>query len=156
MVSGAILAYNHRRERHGRHGKGLRKSMDPSRRFWKFWKLLLVFLAVLSSEGITAAADGDDGAIPPERRAEDKDHWAWKAPSRPPVPAVKDPGRVKNPIDAFILAKVDEAGLEPAPPAPREQLLRRITLDLTGLPPTPEETDAFLGDGSPNAWEAVI
>jgi hypothetical protein len=72
------------------------------------------------------------------------------------VPPASDPGRVKNPIDAFILAKVREAGLEPAPPAPREQLLRRVTLDLTGLPPTPEESDAFLGDGSPQAWEKVI
>src|SRR6185436_8620822 len=60
------------------------------------------------------------------------------------------------PIDAFVLAKLEAAGIAPAPTAPRETLLRRATLDLTGIPPTPEEIDAFLSDDSPSAWEAVV
>src|SRR5205823_2134345 len=63
---------------------------------------------------------------------------------------------VKNPIDAFILSKLEAAGIMPAPPATREQLLRRVTFDLIGLPPSPAEIDAFLADGSPQAWERVV
>ncbi|HZK82590.1 MAG TPA: DUF1549 domain-containing protein, partial [Humisphaera sp.] len=61
-----------------------------------------------------------------------------------------------NPIDAFILAKLQEQGLSPSPPAPKNELLRRVTFDLTGLPPTPEEIDAFLKDDSPAAYEKVV
>src|SRR5262245_12818919 len=86
--------------------------------------------------------------------ADDKaDHWAWKAPQRPAVPQVVD---APTPIDAFLLDKLNRAGLSFAPPATREQLLRRVTFDLTGLPPTPAEVDAFLTDKSPNAYEKVI
>jgi hypothetical protein len=63
---------------------------------------------------------------------------------------------VRNPIDAFVLARLEAAGLAPAPPASREQLLRRVTFDLTGLPPTPEEIDAFLADASPGAYDKVV
>jgi hypothetical protein len=83
------------------------------------------------------------------------DHWAWKPPARPPVPTVREP-QPANPIDAFIREKLDAAGLTPAAPATREHLLRRVTFDLTGLPPTPSEIDAFLSDRAPNAWEKVI
>ena len=80
--------------------------------------------------------------------AEAKDHWAWKPPVRPAIPRVRHASWVRNPIDAFILAKLESAGLSPAAPADREQLLRRVTFDLTGLPPTPEEIDAFLAESS--------
>ncbi|HEY8503784.1 MAG TPA: DUF1549 and DUF1553 domain-containing protein, partial [Gemmataceae bacterium] len=83
-------------------------------------------------------------------------HWAWQKPQRPAVPEVRDGGWVRNPIDAFILARLEAAGLRPAPPAGRAQLLRRATFDLTGLPPTPEEIDDFLGDDSPGAYERVV
>lgn len=85
-----------------------------------------------------------------------KDHWAWKpvAPLKPPV--VKDTAWVKSPIDRFILSRFEAAGLKPAAPASREQLIRRISLDLIGLPPTPEEIDDFVSDTSSNAWEKVI
>src|SRR5262249_1906418 len=65
-------------------------------------------------------------------------------------------GWVKNPVDAFILARLEAAGLEPAAPATREQLLRRVTFDLIGLPPTPAEIDAFVNDPAVDAWTKVI
>jgi Protein of unknown function (DUF1553)/Protein of unknown function (DUF1549) len=85
---------------------------------------------------------------------EQRDHWAWKKPERPTVPAVEP--RAANPIDAFVRARLKAAGLAPAPAASREQLIRRATFDLTGLPPTPEEVEAFVKDTSPDAWEKVI
>src|SRR5262245_32757780 len=78
--------------------------------------------------------------------------WAYRAPTRPELPAVKDRAWLRNPIDAFILAKLEAAGLRPAPEADRATLLRRVTFDLTGLPPTPEEMDAFVADRSPDAY----
>ena len=84
-----------------------------------------------------------------------EDHWAWKKPVRPQAPSVAG-AKPANPIDAFIHAKLDAAKLTPAPPATREQLIRRVTFDLTGLPPTPEEIDTFLNDKSPDAWAKVI
>ncbi|HQR05363.1 MAG TPA: PSD1 and planctomycete cytochrome C domain-containing protein [Gemmatales bacterium] len=83
-------------------------------------------------------------------------HWSFAAPGRTTLPAVKQTGWVKNPIDAFILAKLQEQGLTTSPPASKAQLLRRVTLDLTGLPPTSSELDAFLADNSPKAYEKVV
>jgi hypothetical protein len=82
-----------------------------------------------------------------------KDHWAWKPPVRPAVPVV--PGAA-NPVDCFIRARLGSAGLAPAAPAKREHLLRRVTFDLTGLPPTPEEAASFVTDNSPDAWAKVV
>jgi hypothetical protein len=83
-------------------------------------------------------------------------HWSFTPPRRPALPAVKAKSWVRNPIDAFILASLERAGLAPAPEADRRTLIRRATLDLTGLPPTPEEVDAFLADSSPNAYEKAL
>ena len=91
-----------------------------------------------------------------DRRAGEADHWAWKPPVRPAVPQPRDSSWVVNPIDAFILSRLEAEGLRPAAPAGREALLRRVTFDLTGLPPTVEEMDAFLADDSPEAWEKVV
>src|SRR5262245_27961320 len=110
----------------------------------------LTLLCVALTVGPARAWDGY--VIPPVKR----DHWAWKAPVRPAVPAVRDAGWVRNPIDAFVLVRLEAEGLAPAPPATREQLLRRVTFDLTGLPPTPEEIDAFLADTAPGAYERVV
>ena len=82
-----------------------------------------------------------------------EEHWAYRVPVRPPVP--KMPG-VSNPIDAFVRDRLDREGLAPAPPADRRTLIRRVTLDLTGLPPTPGEVDAFLADLAPDAYEKVV
>ncbi len=83
-------------------------------------------------------------------------HWSLEAPKRPELPAVKDQAWVRNPIDRFILAKLEKEGLAPSPEASKEILLRRVTLDLTGVPPTLEEIDAFLADSSPDAYEKVV
>ena len=83
-------------------------------------------------------------------------HWAFIPPTRPAVPAVTDPKWVRNPIDAFVRERLDREGLKPSPEADRATLLRRVTLDLTGLPPTLAELDAFLADKSANAYEKVV
>jgi mono/diheme cytochrome c family protein len=71
-------------------------------------------------------------------------HWAFVAPKRPPLPAVSDKARPRSPIDHFVLAKLEAAGLAPSPAAEPHTLLRRLSFDLTGLPPTPDEVDAFV------------
>jgi len=83
-------------------------------------------------------------------------HWAFIAPTMPAIPQVKAKDRVENPIDAFILSRLELKGLAPSPPATRERLLRRVTFDLTGLPPTLAEIDAFKNDTSPEAYAKVV
>jgi hypothetical protein len=83
-------------------------------------------------------------------------HWAYEAPKRSELPPVKDRAWPRNALDHFILARLELEGLQPAPEAAKDRLLRRVTLDLTGLPPTPEEVDAFLADSSPDAYEKVV
>lgn len=83
-------------------------------------------------------------------------NWPFRSPRAPAMPGVQDQAWVINPIDAFVLARLEEAGLAPSAPADKLTLLRRLTFDLTGLPPTPEEQAAFLADESPWAYEAVV
>ncbi len=83
-------------------------------------------------------------------------HWAFVAPKRPPVPEVRDKTWVKNPIDRFVLAKLESEGLKPSPEASKAILLRRVTYDLTGLPPTIAELNSFLADKSPDAYEKRV
>jgi hypothetical protein len=85
-----------------------------------------------------------------------RQHWSFRPVTHPAVPAVKNKAWVMSPIDAFILAKLEARGLTPAPPADRRTLIRRVTFDLIGLPPTPEEVEAFVNDPSPSAWMKVI
>ncbi|MGH7970609.1 MAG: PSD1 and planctomycete cytochrome C domain-containing protein [Limisphaerales bacterium] len=91
-----------------------------------------------------------------QRGAVYQKHWAFEAPVRPEAPAVKDAKWPRNDIDRFILARLEAKQLEPSPEASRETLIRRVTLDLTGLPPTPSEVDAFLADKGPDAYERVV
>src|SRR5437870_2856462 len=84
------------------------------------------------------------------------DHWAFQPPKRPTPPAVKNLARVNNPIDRFVLAKLETEGVAPSPEADRYTLLRRVSLDLTGLQPTLREIEEFLADKSPNAYEKVV
>jgi hypothetical protein len=84
------------------------------------------------------------------------EHWAFVAPKLPALPNVKDAAWAKEPIDRFILARLEAEGLKPSPQADRVTLLRRVTFDLTGLPPTPAAVDAFLADRSPDAYEKVV
>jgi hypothetical protein len=83
-------------------------------------------------------------------------HWAFVPPVKREPPAVKNAAAVRNPIDRFVQAKLDAAGLTPAGEADRYTLVRRVYLDLIGLPPTPAETDAFVNDPSPDAYERLV
>ncbi len=85
-----------------------------------------------------------------------KKHWAFVTPVRPPVPAVKQKSWPRNPIDNFILAKLEEQGLKPSPEADKRTLIRRATLDLLGEPPAVKDVDAFVADKSPKAYEKVV
>ena len=88
--------------------------------------------------------------------AEYKEHWSLITPTMPTVPTVKEEKWVRNDIDRFVLARQEAKGLFHAPEADKATLLRRVSLDLTGLPPTPAEVDAFLADKSPDAYEKVV
>jgi len=102
----------------------------------------------------------DQGANWPDSVASAKDprleHWAFKTPVRPQTPSVKSKKWIRNPIDAFVLAQLRKEKLKPSPEADRVTLIRRLSLDLIGLPPTPKEVDAFLADKSPDAYDKVV
>lgn len=91
-----------------------------------------------------------------EEGAEYKPHWAFIKPEKHYLPKVKAQEWIRNPIDQFVLAKLEQKGLQPSEEADKETLLRRLSLDLTGLPPTLEEIDAFLGDNAEDAYEKVV
>jgi len=100
--------------------------------------------------GADRKTDLDDGN-PPQAA-----HWAFRPIARPQVPRVKNTKWVRNPIDAFVLAKLESKDISPSPEAGRGQLIRRLKLDLLGLPPTPDEVDAFLADNRPGAYERRV
>ncbi|MFI5007085.1 MAG: PSD1 and planctomycete cytochrome C domain-containing protein, partial [Solirubrobacterales bacterium] len=91
-----------------------------------------------------------------EEGAEWQPHWSYIPPSRTPPPAVKRAGWARNPVDVFVLAEIEKAGLAPSPEAARPDLLRRLSLDLVGLPPTPDEVAAFVGDQRNDAFERQV
>jgi hypothetical protein len=88
--------------------------------------------------------------------AADRQWWAFKPLRVPALPRPSDPAWQHNPIDCFIRQRLDAEGLQPAPPADRAALIRRVTFDLIGLPPTPEEVAAFVSDASPDAYETLV
>lgn len=99
----------------------------------------------------------DQGAKWPESGAvAATKHWSFLPPARPAIPKVRHIAWIRNPIDAFIAAKLEHEGIEPAPEADRRTLIRRLSLDLTGLPPTPDEIRAFLADERPDAYERLV
>jgi len=101
----------------------------------------------------------DQGATGPadeKPEADPRDHWAFRPPVRHSPPRVNDTARVRNPIDAFLAAEREKRGLSAQPPADKSLLLRRVSLDLIGLPPTREEQAAFVADTSPDAYEKVV
>ncbi len=83
-------------------------------------------------------------------------HWSFVTPTRPETPAVSDAAWPKNPIDNFVMERLDRLGLKPSPAADRRTLIRRVSMDLTGLPPTLAEVNAFVNDQSPDAYEKVV
>ncbi|MDB5339170.1 MAG: Protein of unknown function (DUF1553)/Protein of unknown function (DUF1549)/Planctomycete [Planctomycetaceae bacterium] len=88
--------------------------------------------------------------------AEYRQHWSFQKVQRPALPPVEETAWAKNAIDRFVLARLESAGLKPSPEADRTTLIRRVTLDLTGLPPTLQEVDEFLADQRPDAYERVV
>jgi hypothetical protein len=127
------------------------------------------------SELIRRVSAGDDKVMPPRKTGKKLSprevelltrwvkqgapytpHWAYVKPLRPALPDVKDQKWARNPIDRFLLARLEKEGLTPSPEADRYALARRVALDLTGLPPTPEEVDAFVADKSADAYEKLV
>jgi hypothetical protein len=100
----------------------------------------------------------DAGAKTPDESAPEdpRKHWAFRPPLRPGLPRLSNPNWVRNPVDAFIGAEHDKHGLHPQPPADRAALLRRVSLDLIGLPPTREQLHSFLADSREDAYEQVV
>src|ERR1700752_1543284 len=115
--------------------------------------ILPTCLGLLVIASRLAAAESDLNKVP---AVDKRDHWAFKAPTRLAPPGIKDRSWPKNPIDQFILSRLEKEGLQPSPGADRGTLLRRLSLDLIGLPPTIEEVDAFLADRSPDAWQQQV
>src|SRR5579864_2141162 len=112
---------------------------------------------VLAMMGMAVARAGAPDALPePIWTEQQRNHWSFLPPQRPEVPTVQQSGWVRNPIDAFILSELEEFGLEPARAADRVTLIRRLSFDLTGLPPSPEEVDAFVADTRPDAYERLV
>ena len=146
------------------------RKQQTRRALWTTWAECLGAALLCAGGAATQASQ------PMEFTQTQVSHWAWKAPRMPAIPQVRDAGHqapttrhqalttrhqalttwVRNPIDAFVLAKLEARGLAPAPPATREELIRRVSFDLTGLPPTLAEIDAFLADRAPNAYEKVV
>jgi hypothetical protein len=121
--------------------------------------------APLSKEEVAAirrwieqGASWPDGLALQDRKFEGQAWWAFEPLRRPAAPAISAPGSswARNPIDAFILATLQNKGLKPSPEADRRTLIRRLSFDLTGLPPTPEEVDAYERDTRPDAYERVV
>src|SRR5262249_46755530 len=100
----------------------------------------------------------DQGANWPEEKRERKvvDHWSFKRVERPKLPDVQRADWCRNPIDRFILARLEKEKLAPSPEADRRALIRRLSFDLTGLPPSLADVDAFVADKSPDAYEKVV
>lgn len=119
-------------------------------------KVLEKWVAMGSPDPREKSTEGNHKAAMGMSIVEGKQFWSFLPISNPDVPMVKNKDWVKSPIDAFILAKLEEKNLKPAPRAAKTTLIRRVTLDLIGLPPTPQEIDAFVADQTPDAFEKVV
>src|SRR5689334_18103162 len=104
------------------------------------YRIVILFSTVLMVPAPVPARGGEKDLLREPKITEDnRSHWSFQPLVRPKIPAVKSKHPVRNPIDAFILAPLETAGLEPMPEAGRATLIRRLSFDLTGLPPTPEQ-----------------
>jgi hypothetical protein len=125
------------------------KKLSPAEKaILKAW---IESIPVGSTVGTKPAPSADNQVTDADRR-----FWSFRPPVRPPVPAVQPPDLVRNPIDAFVLAALEKQGLTFAPEADRLTLLRRVSFDLIGLPPTPKQVAVFLADSRPDAYEHLI
>src|SRR5687768_14565787 len=112
-------------------------------------RLCALAFATITAIGAAAFAQGRPNA--------DSTHWSLRPIKRPSVPTIRDSqSAIRNPIDSFIQAKLHQTGLRSAPPADRRALIRRVTIDLTGLPPTPEEIQSYLSDKSEKSYDRVV
>ncbi len=105
---------------------------------------------------VVASMPNPEGPTSAGSIARAREEWSYRPVVRPMVPEVKHSGWARNPIDAFVLSRLEREGLEPAPEADRVALIRRLTFDLIGLPPTPEEVDRFVADRSPIAYDRLV
>ena len=108
------------------------------------------------SLGMMAVAAGGEPPPSAADRGQQGDHWAFQSIQKPTVPVTRRNNRVRNPIDAFVFARLEVEGLAPRPAADRLTLHRRVSLDLIGLPPTPAEQRLFAADTQPGAWERLV
>jgi len=122
----------------------------------RFKLIWLCFAAVTTVAHSSGYAETTPDLREPRLTADDYGHWSFKPPQRPRVPVVKGISWPRNDIDRFILAKLESENLKPLPQAGKHTLIRRVTFDLTGLPPTPAEVDAFIKDESPQAYEKLV
>ncbi|MCI0459408.1 MAG: PSD1 and planctomycete cytochrome C domain-containing protein [Gemmataceae bacterium] len=129
-------------------GRGKARRMPPASEGEPLGAAQVALLKRWIDQGASGPADEKPEPDP-------RDHWAFRAPVRPPVPAVKG-GPFRNPIDSFLAAERDKRGLTVQRAADRRVLLRRVYLDLIGLPPTRQEQEAFLADRAPDAYEKVV
>jgi hypothetical protein len=144
-------------------GTNLMPLFPPERRSPKFLATKFAarsFIALLIAVASANAGDKPgptDGFAPPESFSpEQREHWAYQPIKRTLPPAVKESGWVKNPIDRFILAELEKLEMNHAPEVDRVSLIRRVTFDLIGLPPSPEEVGAFVCDQHPDAYERLV
>ena len=131
----------------------------PLKRSAVWWMLSCVSFVFADEPKSAPSAKPDPlpPAAPAETfKAEQKDHWAYQPVKRPTPPEVKEPGWIKNPIDRFILQGMESVDYHHSPEADRIALIRRVTFDLTGLPPTLEQINAYLSDNRPDAYEQLV
>jgi len=119
-------------------------------------KTLSIAVLLAVSAALSAAPDNQPGEAAKPAAAPVKTAWAYTTPQRPELPKVKLKSWVRTPVDAFVLARLEEKGLKPSPDADRATYIRRATLDTLGLLPTPEEVKAFVNDKSPDAYDKLV
>ena len=121
----------------------------------RFW---MAVIAVQAACAALAAADAPllTEVTPQHIEQMRQTHWAFQPVQRPQVPAVQDGSWISTPVDAFVLAKLEAAGVKPSPKADRHTLIRRAYFDMIGLPPTYEQVQAFVNDTSADAWSKVV
>jgi hypothetical protein len=115
-----------------------------------------IIASSLMLAGTNSAPAASEASPPASRPVNREPHWAFVAPARPAIPLVKNGRWMRNPIDHFVLARLEKEHFAPAPEADRHTLIRRLHLDLLGLPPTPEQVRAFLSDNAPDAYERLV
>ncbi len=120
------------------------------------WSLALGGLLLVASSSVPADGNGADSSGEARFTEEQRSHWAFRPVGAPAIPPVAHSDAVLNPVDAFLVARLEAAGIAPGPRADRATLIRRVSLDLTGLPPSPAEVDAFVADTSAHAFDKVV